>query len=1699
MRRAIALLALIVVTTAVLNADEAAKPASGFTLNPGDHICIIGNSLAERMQHDGWLETLLYARFPKHNLVIRNLGYPGDEVAGYLDRPNVNFRMRSMDYGSADQWLSANAPIPQPRKLTTLDHVRQNRFELTETKADVIFAFFGYNESFAGEAGLPKFKEDLQSFIKHVRSQKYNGESPPRLVLFSPTALERQRGEDGMEAVLRSVLRDRELQLCGDAMREVAQANHVAFVDYIAARWSVYRNSHGEVPALPYTIDGVHFNEAGNEWAARATMEQLFHVVSFDAEPRHLEKLRQVILDKNFYWFNRYRTTDGYSTYGDRAFLRFAPDNQSNYEVVQRELEVIDVMTHNRDKRIWALASGVPLPAGDPALNDSNTPPFIPVKTNKPGPLPGGKHVYLDPEEAIKSMTVAKNMKVNLFASEKEFPELANPVQACWDPQGRLWVAVWPTYPHWRPKEEMNDKILILEDTKGTGKADKCTVFADHLSNPTGMEFVPGGILVAQGPAIMFIENKDGKAGRRERVIDGVDTADTHHTANSFALDPGGAVYFQEGTFHHTQVETPWGPPVRNANAGVYRYEPRTHKFDVYVTFGFANPHGHVFDHWGQDVVIDGTGAQAYHGALFSGHLDYPQKHKGPPQIYQQRTRPCPGVEILSSRHFPESMQGNLLVPNVIGFQGILEYKFHDQGASFGATEQAPILSSTDPNFRPSDVKIGPDGAIYFLDWHNPIIGHMQHNLRDPSRDREHGRIYRVTYEGRPLLKSPAIAGQPLTALLDCLKEPEDRVRYRARIELANRDTGEVMKAADQWLAALNKSDLSFEHFRLEDLWLHQSHNVVNELLLLEVLQSNDFRARAAATRVLCYWRDRISRPLELLKEMAADPHPRVRLEAIRAASFFNVPEAVEVVLISAEKPSDVYLDYVRGETMRQLDPVIRTALASGKTVNFTSDAGARYFLRTLSVDQLLKMTKTRAIDLELLFRRGVRDEDRKNALADLAKRDGKPPLEVLIAAIRQRDDQPTTDDSVAFDLLRLLTSGDMTGVRGDLEKLATTARQPLNRQLGYVALIAADNSVDPAWAVASKSAGGLQDLLAAMPLLRDPGQRAALYPKVEPLLNGLPAPLAGNNSNTVRGRYVRVEIPGKNRTLSLAEVEVMSGGKNVARGGKASQKNVGSGGVPRRAIDGNTSGRYADLSVTHTQENIDDPWWEVDLGAVYPIDSINVFNRTDGSLGQRLNGYSLLVLGPDRDVVYQQLRQPAPAVKATFNVTGSSPESAVRRAAMTALTAVRGQEERTFKALAPFVTKDRDRPAAVAAMLRIPPQHWPADSAQPLLDAILAHVRSTPPAMRTLPVITDEMQLADSLAALLPKDQAKAIRRELGNLGVSSLRIGTVTDQMLFDKERLAVRAGKPAEIIFENTDLMPHNFVLIQPGSLEEVGTIAEAQATEPGALERNYVPKTSKIILASRLIQPRDSQTLSFTAPTQPGIYPYVCTYPGHWRRMFGALYVVDDLDEYRADPEGYLAAHPLSIRDELLKFNRPRKEWTFAELEPIVPELSHGRSFNNGKQMFTVANCVACHKVNNVGAEIGPDLMKLEAKYTPGDILRDILEPSWRIDEKFQTFIFELKSGQTVTGLILEETPTRVKVIENPLAKAEPVIVDKSDIQSREKSPNSMMPKGLLDKLTREEILDLVAYVVARGDAKSAVYHDAGHQHGGGPGH
>lgn len=833
-------------------------------LSKGNHVVLIGNTLAERMQYYGNLETLLHSRFPELELVVRDLGWSADEV---------NLRPRSQDFK---------------------DHGNN----LEDHKADVILAFFGLNESFAGEKGLEKFKGELDNFIKTTKEAKYNGSSAPQLVLFSPMAHEnvkRRELPDGSAS-------NKNIAIYTAAMKEVAAKHDVLFVDIFAPSQKAMVEAKTR-----WTINGIHLDEYGDSQLAALIDSLLFGPRPAPAKEGSLAKLKAEVQEKNLQFFYDYRAVNGFYIYGGRK----NPFGTVNFP---GEFEKLRKMIANRDARIWAVAQGKDVPA---TIDDSNTGEIKLIETNANNPSP-----FTSPEESRKKMTLPEGYEVNLFASEVEFPDLENPVQFAFDAKGRLWVTTMPSYPMYLPGKPVHDKILILEDTDGDGKADKQTVFADGLHVPTGIELGDGGAYVANQPNLLFLKdtNGDDKADTREIVLHGFDSADSHHSISAFTWDQGGALFFEEGTFHHTQVETPYGP-VRCANAGVFRYEPRTARFSVFVSYGFANPWGHIIDGWGQNFVADASGGANYYGTAFSGDVDYPHKHGGMKEFLTKQWRPTAGCELVTSRNFPDEAQGNYLLNNCIGFQGVLQYKMKDEGSGFAADPQEPLLQSSDVNFRPVDIEFGPDGALYLCDWFNPLVGHMQHSLRDPNRDKNHGRIWRVSYTKKPLVKPAKIHGESIPSLLAQLKsEPEERTRSRIRIELRSRDTKEVLSAFNTWIGSIDKSDKEYEHCKLEALWMHQQHDMVNEAFLKEMLRSSDYRARAAATRVLCYWRDHVKEPLALLQVQVNDEHPRVRLEAVRALSFFDSQEAIDIATESLVHDQDDYLKYTLQETMNTLE-----------------------------------------------------------------------------------------------------------------------------------------------------------------------------------------------------------------------------------------------------------------------------------------------------------------------------------------------------------------------------------------------------------------------------------------------------------------------------------------------------------------------------------------------------------------------------------------------------------------------------------------------------------------------------------------------------------------------------------------------------------------------------------------------------------
>jgi glucose/arabinose dehydrogenase/azurin len=1046
-------------------------------LKPGDHVAIIGSALADRFQHSGWLETYLYGRYPDFNLVFRNLAVPCDEVA---------LRHRPADFGTADDWLA-------------------------KVQADVIFAFFGFNESFQGKAGLEKFKADLDVFLKTTLGKNYSGKGPPRVVLFSPIANERTKDPNFPDPAANNA----NIQQYTAAMAQVARDNGVPFVDLLQPSQQMFAEAaqHGQ----SLTINGLYLTDGGDQLLARAILQAFAggRTLLGKTEVKALddEKLRAAVNEKNAQWEARYRTIDGNNVYGGRSALAYAPNQNmienrnapapyiSNFKVMQEEMAQRDVLTANRDKRIWALARG-----GDLQIDDSNLPPVTPVPTDRPGPNTDGSYAYLNAEDAISKMTVHSHMKVNLFASEEQFPELVSPVQMAWDTKGRLWVASWKNYPERTPTSKTGDSLLILEDTKGEGKATKITHFMDDLNAPTGFQFYKNGVLLMEAPDLWFVPEIDGHGGPIERVLMGIDSADSHHTANSLCLEPGGAIYLSDGVFHRTHVETALGP-VRNNDGAIYRFEPRTGKFETYISYGFANPHGRVFDYWGNDLVTDATGNENFFGPAFSGHIDYPAKHEGMKQFWDRPSRPCAGTGLISSRQFPPELQGDFLNCNVIGFQGIYLVKVSPDGSGVKGELQESLVSSSDPNFRPVAVNVGPDGAIYFCDWHKPLIGHMQHHLRDPNRDQDHGRIYRITYEGRPLLKQPKIDGQPIPALLDLLKEPENRTRELAKIELGKHETAEVVKAVNKWIGTLDPKDPAHEHDLMEALWVFQWHNVVNTNLLLRLLHSPQPEARAAAGRVLCYWRDRVPGALGLFKTLADDPAPRVRLEAVRGASFFRSADAAGAALTVLKHATDYYLSYTLGETMRQLKPWVIQAIASHEPIAADNPAGLDYLMSTFNTSDLLKLPGTIPTLSALVERKDATDSDRLNALSALAKKAGTGRVEQLFALFGPNLD---TDEAAQASFAHLLTwqpRDQLKTQRDRLAKLALSARAPDVRQAAWAALAISDNSYDTIWNEAARSPASFADMLNGIPFLNDSDLRAKPYERVLPLLNNPLAP----------------------------------------------------------------------------------------------------------------------------------------------------------------------------------------------------------------------------------------------------------------------------------------------------------------------------------------------------------------------------------------------------------------------------------------------------------------------------------------------------------------------------------------------------------------------------------------------------------------
>ena len=513
-----------------------------------------------------------------------------------------------------------------------------------------------------------------------------------------------------------------------------------------------------------------------------------------------------------------------------------------------------------------------------------------------------------DPEVARRLMQLPDGFEVQLVASE---PTVVNPIQINFDARGRLYVLCVPRYPQILPGQAPNDYVVMLDDFDKTGKARRSRIVVDGLMVPTGMMPGDGGVYVGQAETLLHFREPPGDGKFQKRLLlTGFGTADTHHTLNTFRWGPDGSLYFNQGVYIHSTVETPFGPR-QHFGGCIWQLRTDRLKLEVYDRSILPNnTWGHAFDAWGQSFI-----ASAWPGALNVVLPDSPLHKTTQPELVPALKmtqiggeRHC-GLEIVSGRHFPDDWQENLLTGDFLSHR-VYRYALNDDGQRYHAKALPPLIVSKHRKFRPIDIKMGPDGAVYIADLYQQIIQHNQVDFRDPRRDHSRGRIWRVVRKDRPLLPVPKLADASMEELLEQLKAPEQWTRLHAKLTLAQRGRKAVASALATWVRELDPKDADLPRHLLETLWTCQAIDQVDDVLLARLLRSEDARVRAAATRVLGVWNDRIPEAMRALSIQVVDASPRVRLEAVQALARVPSAQAVQVGMRALDHPVDPFLEF---------------------------------------------------------------------------------------------------------------------------------------------------------------------------------------------------------------------------------------------------------------------------------------------------------------------------------------------------------------------------------------------------------------------------------------------------------------------------------------------------------------------------------------------------------------------------------------------------------------------------------------------------------------------------------------------------------------------------------------------------------------------------------------------------------------------
>ncbi|MGK0185646.1 MAG: glucose/arabinose dehydrogenase/mono/diheme cytochrome c family protein [Verrucomicrobiales bacterium] len=722
----------------------------------------LGAALAPAMGQDLPPDAVT-ARFGKPQKKVRIFSEPfadqrfslgADEVVVFVGQENMVRVQKSGELEARLAMIFA-AQRPQFRSMawegdTVYEQRRELNFgsweeQLKAVDATVIIAQFGLMESLDGPERLPEFVAAYHRLLDRFATKT-------RRVVLIPPATDPSKD---YAVAIREIAEQRGAIYCD--LYDDFHSPSIGQKDWSQPLWNNSR---------------IHLTPAGCELTALYIAQDLFPEKAWP-ETKLFSALREAVVEKNRLWFNCWRPMNWAFAYGDRTTQLFGQPSQPSQPSqpiedqpwLTQELAIYKALIDQEEARIFSLARGEVAPARTSAVQESTSDPIENLE---------------DPAEALSAMQVADGFTVNLFAGEAN--AVVNPVQIAWDARGRLFVACSPTYPHIVPGAQLADYILICHDTDGDGTADKFEKFAEGLFMVQGLEPGDSGLYVCAGTELLHLRDTDGddRADQHEVVLSGFGTGDAHQLINSISRGPEGNYWFTQGLHVNSVVETPHGI-TRLEKSGVWRWNPRNLKLTGFFNGAKAghNCWGVAFDDNYQPFHKSGDRPDGYWMTPGLIELDDPAEYHPTGALFQAPAKTT-SLDFIGTRHFPEKFQGCAVLGGFMA-NTIDLYRLHDDGAGFESERLPELLKSSNSAFRPVDVSMGPDGALYVCDFHNRLIGHYQTSYRDPGRDHSHGRIWRITANERPLIKQPDLVHLEINGLLQQLESPERWTRYQAR------------------------------------------------------------------------------------------------------------------------------------------------------------------------------------------------------------------------------------------------------------------------------------------------------------------------------------------------------------------------------------------------------------------------------------------------------------------------------------------------------------------------------------------------------------------------------------------------------------------------------------------------------------------------------------------------------------------------------------------------------------------------------------------------------------------------------------------------------------------------------------------------------------------------------------------------------